>query len=101
MDNFGIFKLLSSFYSAFSKQNQSENLGENAIGTETDTATADNGNGNFSIKSNEKEALQKNPTQNSLTEKPTLGTIPLQSKMLNTMKSHDDFVKRVKNSNKK
>ncbi len=91
MDKFGIFKLLNSFLGAY-EQNKS----------------------NFDTSNAQKNGSQKNPLSDILTAlsnkstqsnqdiaKPTpqKTSVPLQSSMLSTMNSHDEFIKRVKEKN--
>ena len=92
MDKFGIFKLLNSFLTASNKQNDQEN-------GQTSNSSADFINAISSVlQSNSGNATKSNPT-------PDLGNLPekisppLQSSMLYTMRSHDAFVKRVKDKN--
>lgn len=91
MDNFGIFKLLNSFYD-FMNKNKTKSDGNTIPAQSVENSQKNqsfspifNDNGD---KNNEK--IQKEPSAK-----------PLQEGMLNTLKNHDDFVKRVmKNKNK-
>ncbi len=97
MDKFGIFNLLNSFLN-FS----------NSTGTEKETSpTPQNAQKSGNILSTLTELLNKNalgnssqntpaPAKNIQAETPPL---PLQSQMISTMNSHDDFIKRVKDKN--
>ncbi len=76
MDKFGIFKLLNSFFD-FYKNNKD------------DFFTAD--------KSEKGGCAEKK--ESSFEENKKLNFIPLQSSMLKTMNSHEDFVKRVMREN--
>ena len=91
MDKFGIFKLLSSFLNSYQT---------NSSGEKTNTA---NQNGNVLetlVKSftsqtdkNTKGSLSEQKPQPVQEQKPYL---PLQAGMLSTMRSHDEFIKRVR-----
>ncbi|MBP5466548.1 MAG: hypothetical protein J6Y43_03185 [Clostridia bacterium] len=78
MDNFGIFKLLNSFYDFMTK---------------TKTSSSD--------ESTQKDAPEKaqKDMQSPKKESENLSSVnaaaPLQSAMLNTLNNHDAFVKRV------
>ncbi|MBO5714385.1 MAG: hypothetical protein J6R83_03060 [Clostridia bacterium] len=72
MDKFGVFNLIGSLLNKFSAQNP-------------DTSP-------------QKEVSNQQPTNQT---QPTFVTQkPLQADMLNTMASHDNFIKRVKQKNK-
>lgn len=77
MDKFGIFNVLSSLLGQSTRQN--------------DGLKADGGN--FSTSA----AAEKSETQ-AAEKRATFP--PLQSSMLETMRNHDEFVKRVKKQNK-
>ncbi len=112
MDKFGIFKLLNSFFD-FYKQNSTESSTSSSTSqSPLSNATSNlfsslNGNSLGSSPTNSSapqgEKIDKNPG-NNLSEKssPSISThgAPLQEKMLSTMRSHDDFVKRVSEKNK-
>ena len=95
MDKFGIFNLLNSFLSANSAQ-------EKNTDQENDTKNDTLGSVLSAIKNNLN-------TNNSNANKPKTDTTPsqpqpikpLQRSMLSTMTSHDEFIKRVKQKNKK
>ena len=90
MDKFGIFKLLNSFFS-FYEQNKG-NFSSDFSQPKTDTP-----NPLSSILSTLNNKVQTNIQQEQpKQEKITRQTIPLQSSMLSTMNSHDEFIKRVK-----
>lgn len=74
LDKFGIFKLLSSF------------LGQNGQNSTLKTPSAPLDANNFL------DLLNNSLPKKDLSSPPP----PLQSKMLSTLSSHDDFVKRVK-----
>ena len=94
MDKFGIFKLLNSFLG-----NSSNTQGENM--SQKDDNNEKNNNGLMDVLSALSPALNTNKKENPNTLAPPPHTsIPLQAGMLNTIKSHDDFVKRVKEKNK-
>jgi hypothetical protein len=83
LDKFGIFKLLNSFFSFYSnaqKENSNSDKKENL-------APLTN-------------ILSSLETKNTPPKEKPLPPAPLQAQMLSTMRSHDDFVKRVKNNNK-
>ena len=98
MDKFGVFNLLNSFLN-FSNSNK-ENFNS--------APDKDNADGVKNILSTITDILNKNAGKNNAPSTPTpqkMATtntppIPLQSKMLSTMNSHDDFIKRVKEKNK-
>ena len=92
MDKFGIFKLLNSFFNYYEQNKGSSN-------------------DNFNSKQNSSQTLL-NDLLSSFTNKsqPTINKVeqskkvekvyaPLQSSMLSTMNSHDEFIKRVKEKN--
>ena len=97
MDKFGIFKLLNSFLSFYKdNKNQTENNANSSINF-ADLLSS------FSRLSNNDKNLQTSPTKNEQTPKENNDNntlAPLQFSMLNTMESHDKFVKRVKEKNK-
>ena len=86
MDNFGIFKLLSSFYDFLGKsdtKNFAEGFSDRPI---------------FETIKNAQRSPQASPTPSPAEVRATLP--PLKISMLSTMSSHDAFVKRVKEKNK-
>ncbi len=94
MDKFGIFNLLNSFLgSTLNNSNTNSDTTAHEDGKKSTTL-----NDLFSALSpilgnnNKKE---NNETQNKTTSE-NKKHAPLQSGMLNTIKSHDDFIKRVK-----
>ncbi len=120
MDKFGIFKLLSSFYDYFSKNNQQKSSetpfsnNDNSLnGIESlfnslkggfKTSNADNlaesnpsKTDSFKDKLNSKpdsfkgETKENNKTKNSIN--------PLNQQMLSTIRNHDEIIKRVKEKN--
>ncbi len=84
MDKFGIFKLLNSFLDFYGKNS---NQGSSPLSSLF--------KGFSSPK--ERENVQSAP-QNDLKQKKE--NAPLQQQMLSTMRSHDNFVKRVSEKNK-
>ena len=83
MDKFGIFKLLNSFFNFYEQSKENPTNNPTPFSVEN-------------LFSSLKET-QQTPTENSQVveiNKPPLA--PLQSSMLYTMSSHDEFVKRVK-----
>ncbi|MBO7344680.1 MAG: hypothetical protein J6U92_01935 [Clostridia bacterium] len=100
MDKFGIFNLINSFLN-FSNANQ----------TETNSATTlEKQPSSNNILSTLTELINKNSGANGTSQTPPTSTpksqketlkapLPLQSQMLSTMNSHDDFIKRVKEKN--
>ncbi len=83
MDKFGIFKLLNSFFNFYE-----QNKGVSA--SETPNAPAIN-LANLLGEKPQPSATQSAPTRSA--------PPPLQSSMLSTINSHDEFVKRVKTKN--
>ena len=73
MDKFGVFNLLSSLLSKSQQENSSS---ANLVASDS----------------------SKNTEQ---PPKPLDPPLPLQASMINTMTSHDEFIKRVKQKNKK
>ena len=96
MDKFGIFKLLSSFLSQNGQNSTSQT--ENSIGSES----KDNPLSSLlnSLTKNSQSSQNNTPTPNQNQPKEKKQFVPLQSAMLSTMNSHDQFVKRVKEKNK-
>ena len=86
MDKFGIFKLLNSFFN-FYEQNKG-NFNSNSSPVKTDTPNPLNS----ILNSINNKIQQEQPKQEKITQQ----AIPLQSSMLSTMNSHDEFIKRVK-----
>ena len=89
MDKFGIFNLLNSFLGLYDK---SQNAAKNENDTQPTVSSA------ASSPKNEptapQSASQKNPHSTSR------AAPPLQAGMLTVMRSHDEFIKRVKEKNK-
>lgn len=86
MDKFGIFKLLNSFLSP-SANNKTDGEKENSANGDILKSLISSLSSNNSDKKDTAPVAPKPPT------KPT---VPLQSGMLYTMNSHDEFIKRVK-----
>lgn len=88
MDKFGIFKLINSFFN-FCEQNKSQKNENNR--------QENNGlNGILSALMPKESPAQQ---QKESKEQPPKNFAPLQSSMLSTMNSHDQFIKRVKEKN--
>ena len=89
MDKFGIFNLLNSFFS-LNSQNAPQKSNESA------TSAFDK------ILSSLANSVPKkdNALNNKSAEQSKKTFAPLQSAMLSTMQSHDEFLKRVKQKNK-
>jgi len=78
LDKFGIFKLLNTLFTPTGENSNTQNAVGDALNSLLNSV--------------------KNPPK----EQPTSKThTPLQSSMLTTMRSHDDFVKRVKENQNK
>lgn len=91
MDKFGVFNLLNSF---LNMNKQTADAVKN-----NDDASSPLNNLLSALTSGLKNSPA--PQKNTATAKPNnISTAPLQSSMLNTMTSHDEFVKRVKEKNK-
>ena len=95
MDKFGIFNILNSFF------NKKEQTNEQASPSPTKT----NGE-QTDFLSSLLNSLSAKPQPQQTTPKPQQKItpppqIPLQSQMLNTMRSHDDFIKRVQENQQK
>lgn len=89
MNKFGIFNLLNSFLSDKSNNQNTVNTDQTENAPQQDNLLSGIINGlkdNFSSKT----------PANSQPDIKAPSTIPLQSEMLKTMHSHDQFVKRVK-----
>ncbi len=96
MDKFGIFKLLNSFLSQNGQNNTSQT--ENPLGAqnnENPLATLLN-----SLTKGTKSSADNISPPAPKTQNDNKTFAPLQSAMLSTMNSHDQFVKRVKEKNK-
>ena len=96
MDKFGIFKLLNSFFNFYeqSKSNSSTQENKNSGGF-SDFLSA------FNSQQNQPQT-QNVSAPNPAEKKPAERVLPpLQTSMLSTMNSHDEFIKRVKNRNNK
>lgn len=90
MDKFGIFKLLNSFFSFYGQksQNQQENAFEQS---EKNSDLFSNLVNNLVNKSSNTRPQPDTNTQHAQK--------PLQTDMLKTMSSHEEFIKRVKQKN--
>lgn len=92
MDKFGVFKLLNSFFN-FYEQNKG-NFANNP--TQDKSAEQNPLSDVLSMISNKNQHNKNNQPQ---AKKPEKTYAPLQSSMLSTMNSHDEFIKRVKEKN--
>ena len=92
MDKFGIFNLLNSFLN-FSN-NQTENKSE-----QNDTSANKNSPNLKDLLSPLSSLLNGEKKEQPSIKKERV-TIPLQAGMLSTLKTHDEFIKRVKQNNK-
>ena len=93
MDKFGFFKLLNSFLTPSNAENQPQNEKSNDVNNVlSDLISSLN-------KENSQPNAPKNqtPPENKNLNPPH----PLQSLMLSTMSSHDEFIKRVQSNAKK
>lgn len=91
MDKFGVLKLLSSLFDLY-KKNSTPNSSKSSGDFDVDKLLSPlkniiNSNGQKNDSSKIQQPI-KTPT----------ATVPLQSKMLYTMQSHDQIVERVKNN---
>ncbi len=87
MDKFGIFNILNSLFSLNNQKNPTENANSAPFSLDKFLSSFNNNN-------SQTPAVNTKP----LPEKKVFA--PLQSSMLCTMHSHDQFVKRVKEKNK-
>lgn len=94
MDKFGIFKLLNSFLNFYEQNKTSSNAQPPEQKNEQNATKTDNFSDLLS-------GIFKNQSTPTTTPTPTKKSFaPLQSSMLYTMNSHDEFIKRVKQNNK-
>lgn len=96
MDKFGIFKLLNSFFNFYEQSKSTSSTQENKhSGGFSDFLSAFN--------SQQNQTTTQNVNATNPAEKKTAERVlpPLQTSMLSTMNSHDEFIKRVKNRNNK
>ena len=102
MDKFGIFNLLNSFLGQ--NANTSNDTSLNSSNEKTEKPTSSNGvlqsllsllntNKTTGVAPEQNKAERKNEVE-------SVRTIPLQSGMLSTMSSHEQFIKRVQTKNK-
>ena len=96
MDKFGIFKLLNSFFNFYEQSKSTSSTQENKnSGGFSDFLSA------FNSQQNQPQT-QNVSAPNPAEKKPAERVLPpLQTSMLSTMNSHDEFIKRVKNRNNK
>jgi hypothetical protein len=87
MDKFGIFNLLNSFFSLNRQKSQSTDNENNKTSLDSILSTLTN-------------SLKNNTPNKEEPPKKQAPFAPLQSSMLSTMSSHDQFIKRVKEKNK-
>jgi hypothetical protein len=94
MDKFGIFKLLNSFLNFYEQNKTSSNVQPPEQKNEQNATKTNNFSDLLS-------GIFKNQSTPPATPTPTKKSFaPLQSSMLYTMNSHDEFIKRVKQNNK-
>ncbi|MBQ3219953.1 MAG: hypothetical protein IJB32_05115 [Clostridia bacterium] len=97
MDKFGIFKLLNSFFNFNNQKDASSPLTTATSSPENSdllTKLLNSINGGNALKTTAPENSESPPQKKA-------GAIskPLQAGMLNSMTSHDEFIKRVKQKN--
>ncbi len=105
MDKFGIFNLLNSFLGFANEKRESENgvsprgdSGFSGASGSSGFSGAENSVNARASKNGEANAARKNgQSADSAAEKPEF--LPLQQGMLSVMRSHDEFVKRVREKN--
>lgn len=102
MDKFGIFNLLNSFLGFANEKKESENgvspRGDSGFSGSSGFSGAENSVNARTFKNGEVNASRKNgQSADSAAEKPEF--LPLQQGMLSVMRSHDEFVKRVREKN--
>ncbi len=102
MDKFGIFNLLNSFLGFANEKKESENgvspRGDSGFSGSSGFSGAENSVNARTFKNGEINASRKNgQSADSAAEKPEF--LPLQQGMLSVMRSHDEFVKRVREKN--
>ena len=104
MDKFGIFNLLSSFFSQNTFSQNSNGSANNAfsplIGNLLSSLSANNPNSSTQnqVSVQPTQIPPSADTQSNLSTK-MVDKPPLQYQMLQTMQNHDRFVKKVKNTN--
>ena len=91
MDNLKLFKLVADALGKMGK-NQSEN--KNSL----DFSKILQNLGGFTPNEQPKDTKEQSPTSEKQAQ--TITSPPLQANMLGTMRSHDEFIKRVKEKNK-
>ena len=91
MDKFGIFNLLNSFFN-FNSENNENNLSSSDL-------KKDDKKDDFSVDSFI-SAIKDNGFATKKEDVP-INFTPLQNNMISTMKSHDEFIRRVKEKNHK
>lgn len=102
MDKFGIFNLLNSFLGFANEKKESENgvspRGDSGFSGSSGFSGAENSVNARTFKNGEVNASRKNgQSADSAAEKSEF--LPLQQGMLSVMRSHDEFVKRVREKN--
>lgn len=102
MDKFGIFNLLNSFLGFANEKKESENgvspRGDSGFSGSSGFSGAENSVNARTFKNGEVNASRKNgQSADSAADKPEF--LPLQQGMLSVMRSHDEFVKRVREKN--
>lgn len=94
MDKFGIFNLLNSFFSSNAKnstQGKDQNTDSNPDILSAIKNILSPNNAQTSAPQNNSPLKKESPSPKQQSELPK----PLQASMLSTMRSHDEFVKRV------
>lgn len=95
MDKFGIFNILNSFFNKKEQTNEQPTLTSNQNnGEQTDFLSSLLNS--LSAKPQAQQNISK--PQQKVVSPPQM---PLQAQMLNTMRSHDDFIKRVQENQQK
>ena len=101
MDKFGIFKLLNSFFNLNSGNNTNENEKNQNNSTPNDFNLSNFLNAfNTANTASDNTQPATDTKQTAVNHKERI-LPPLQSSLLKTMTSHDEFVKRVKKNNPK
>ena len=95
MDKFGIFNLLNSLINLNGSKTTETTSSSNELSpTLQNFITALKGNNSMDTASVNNQSSKSNTPPPATMSKP-----PLQSAMLSTMRSHDEFIKRVKTNN--
>ena len=97
MDKFGVLKLLSSLFDAY-KLNNGQSLGTNSTSLDVESLLSPLKNliaNGYNQKQNSTATTTPTTTAKDAKINQNTKLLPLQNKMLSTMNSHDQFVKRV------